>query len=252
MRNETYDMFVEKFKLKKTTDDCYTPEPVYNVIADWVAHEYGIDAKNFVRPFYPGGNYENFDYSEDCVVVDNPPFSILSQILQFYLYYGIKFFLFGQAKTIFHYGKYPLCIIGTGADIVFENGASISISFLTNLESPGVRSAPELYAKIKETQAPKDPLPKYEYPPEVLTFYKLQLLSKKGINIKIDKKDMGYINTLDSQRMHKKSIYGAGFLLSKVAAVKVSEAVEAEKTKEITYWALSDREREIVKSLDAN
>lgn len=33
---EDYDGFVEKFKPKKTTDDCYTPPLVYEAIADWV------------------------------------------------------------------------------------------------------------------------------------------------------------------------------------------------------------------------
>ena len=73
-----YDGFVEKFKPKKTTDDCYTPEPVYNAVRDWVVEEYGLDASKFVRPFYPNGDYENYDYPDDCVVVDNPPFSILA------------------------------------------------------------------------------------------------------------------------------------------------------------------------------
>ena len=26
-KNETYDEFIEKFKPRKTTDDCYTPKP---------------------------------------------------------------------------------------------------------------------------------------------------------------------------------------------------------------------------------
>lgn len=33
-RNETYEKFVEKFKPKKTTDDCYTPPEVYKLIKD--------------------------------------------------------------------------------------------------------------------------------------------------------------------------------------------------------------------------
>ena len=34
--NEIYEEFVEKFKPKKTTDDCYTPPEVYKLIKDWV------------------------------------------------------------------------------------------------------------------------------------------------------------------------------------------------------------------------
>ncbi len=34
---EDYEGFVEKFKPKKTTDDCYTPEPVYEAIKGGVS-----------------------------------------------------------------------------------------------------------------------------------------------------------------------------------------------------------------------
>lgn len=53
--NEEYNEFLKKFEQKKTTDDCYTPEVVYEAVADWVSQEYGEDRQNFVRPFYPGG-----------------------------------------------------------------------------------------------------------------------------------------------------------------------------------------------------
>lgn len=32
--HETYEEFVEKFKPKKTTDNCYTPPEVYKLIKD--------------------------------------------------------------------------------------------------------------------------------------------------------------------------------------------------------------------------
>lgn len=53
--NEEYNEFLKKFEQKKTTDDCYTPELVYEAVADWVSEEYGEERQNFVRPFYPGG-----------------------------------------------------------------------------------------------------------------------------------------------------------------------------------------------------
>lgn len=53
--DEDYKEFLEKFKLKHTTDDCYTPDIVYDAILSWVADEYGIDKAKVVRPFYPGG-----------------------------------------------------------------------------------------------------------------------------------------------------------------------------------------------------
>lgn len=36
---ESYEEFIEKFKPKKTTDDCYTPPSVYAVIRDWACKE---------------------------------------------------------------------------------------------------------------------------------------------------------------------------------------------------------------------
>ena len=80
--NEEYNQFLDKFEPKKTTDDCYTPDNIYNAVADWVAEEYGINREKFIRPFYPGGDYQNEEYADDCVVVDNPPFSIIAEIIR--------------------------------------------------------------------------------------------------------------------------------------------------------------------------
>ena len=100
-KGETYDQFVDKFKPKLTTDDCYTPDAVYDAVAGWVAKEYKLDQSDFVRPFWPGGDYESYDYPEGCVVVDNPPFSILSKIVRFYDSRKIRFFLWAPALTLF-------------------------------------------------------------------------------------------------------------------------------------------------------
>lgn len=43
-----------------------------------------MGGRTIVRPFWPGGDYEDFDYPTGCVVIDNPPFSILSKIVRFY------------------------------------------------------------------------------------------------------------------------------------------------------------------------
>ena len=125
-----YGGFVEKFKPKKTTDDCYTPEIVYSAIADWVANEYHLNKADFVCPFYPGGDYERFDY-DNKIVVDNPPFSILSEIIKFYYDKNIRFFLFAPTLTLCRYGDYCTVLpIGTG--ITYENGAVVNTSFATN------------------------------------------------------------------------------------------------------------------------
>ena len=53
--NDEYNEFLDKFEEKKTTDDCYTPQNVYDGIADYVAEHYGLKRDRFIRPFYPGG-----------------------------------------------------------------------------------------------------------------------------------------------------------------------------------------------------
>lgn len=121
---EKYRDFVDKFKPKKTTDDCYTPPPVYDAVADYVRRYYKLEGRNFVRPFYPGGDFENYQYQPDDVVVDNPPFSIMTKIITFYIQRKIPFFLFAPGLMI-HYVKDNCTFIGCGVDVIYENGANV-------------------------------------------------------------------------------------------------------------------------------
>ncbi|MFR0556541.1 hypothetical protein [Pseudoscardovia radai] len=61
----------------------------------WVGDDVPI-----VRPFWPGTDYERAQYPDGCVVVDNPPFSILAKIIRFYQAHGIRFFLFAPRPDI--------------------------------------------------------------------------------------------------------------------------------------------------------
>ena len=51
--NEEYNEFLDKFEAPKTTDDCYTPENIYNVIAEWVEKEYGVKKRSLCSAFFP-------------------------------------------------------------------------------------------------------------------------------------------------------------------------------------------------------
>lgn len=94
-----YDGFCEKFKPKKTTDDCYTPENVYETVRRWAVNRYALEGAEIVRPFWPGGDYEAADYPEGCAVIDNPPFSILANIVAWYNAHDVRFFLFAPSLT---------------------------------------------------------------------------------------------------------------------------------------------------------
>ena len=91
-----YEGFVDKFKPKLTTDDCYTPQEVYDTILDWLKKKANIEGLKIIRPFWPGGDFEKQEYPNDCIVVDNPPFSILSKIVSFFSDRNIFFSYFAH------------------------------------------------------------------------------------------------------------------------------------------------------------
>ena len=252
---ETYEEFVEKFKTKKTTDDCYTPEGIYDVIRDYVVEKYNLQGRPVVRPFWPGGDYKNFDYPEDCVVIDNPPFSILSQILDFYVEKRIEFFLFAPQLTVMSSAGSRCNIVITGNQIIYENKAVVATSFVTNLGEFKIDVDSALYRIVQDVVDAENQKMKrlrYSYPDEVLTATTIQKLAGRGVDLRIREEDCFFIRILDNQRKAKKSLYGAGFLLSEKATAEKREAEkrEAEKNKTIV-WELSDREREIIERLGA-
>lgn len=251
-----YEVFLEKFEIKKTTDDCYTPGNIYSVVADWVCREYGVDKNCFVRPFYPGGDYESFQYNDGCIVVDNPPFSIISKIIDFYDKNNIDFFLFAPALTLLSPVSEGYCGISVGASITYDNGAKVSTSFATNLEDNRARSCPELYNLITEANKENErkihrELPKYEYPNNVVTSTFLQKLSKYGVSFCVPKNQSKRISALDAQREHKKTIFGNGLLVSDRMAFEkaAAEKAAAEKENKIC-WELSEREKTLVVALN--
>lgn len=261
---ETYEEFVEKFKPKKTTDDCYTPPGVYAVIKDFACKEYGIDPAKIVRPFYPGGDYENFDYPEGAVVLDNPPFSILSRICGFYLNRGIPFFLFAPSLTAFsgRANNMRMNHIICDCSIEYENGAIVRTSFVTSYGGDIIaQTEPRLTKLVNDEverlrRTKKVQLPKYTYPDNIVTAAMLQRYSHYGVDFKIHKKDCAPIYALDAQRSTGKTIFGSGLLLSdrlaaEHAAVRKAAAEKAAATK-LKLWKLSSREMAIVEHLNAH
>ena len=249
-KNESYEEFVEKFKPKRTTDDCYTPEGIYEAVKDYVVEKYNLQNCPVVRPFWPGGDYENFNYPEDCVVIDNPPFSILAQILDFYVEKQIDFFLFAPQLTVMSSAG-PRCnIVITGNQIVYENKAVVATSFVTSLGEFKIDVDFELYRKIQDVvdaDNKKMKRLKYSYPDEVLTTTTIQKLAGRGVDLRIKEEDCFFTRALDDQKRMKKTLYGAGFLLSEKAT---AEKKAAEKNQTIA-WKLSDREKKIIEQLGA-
>lgn len=251
-----YKLFVDKFKPKKTTDDCYTPPEVYEVIKQWVLEEVPqIRELRIVRPFYPGGDYKAEDYT-GAVVIDNPPFSILAEIKRFYLDRGVPFFLFAPALTLLSTDSKRLTSIVANCPVTYHNGAVVSTSYVSNLfGDTALILAPELARRVKEAQqAVKAPnaQPRYEYPPNVVTGATLNKYIVRGISLRVPREEVHFTRALDSMRKVGKGLYGSGFIVSDRVA-KILQSAPKEPPKEPpTYWELSDREQEIIRQLNGD
>ena len=209
---EDYDGFVDKFEAKKTTDDCYTPEKVYDAILDFVGTLCPLEGKEIVRPFFPGGDFVNYEYPKDCIVVDNPPFSILSKIVRFYSAHDVPFFLFGPALTLFTAPDCDVTYIIADADIIYDNGAVVRTGFVTNL-CPDIRiwCCPQLKQAIAKAQkTPSKQKKGFVYPDNIVTAATLGKIAAHQTELIIYKRSCQYIHDSDSAKSQGRSLYGGG------------------------------------------
>ena len=262
--NDDYNEFLDKFEQPKTTDDCYTPDNIYEAVAEYASEISGISRAKFVRPFYPGGDYECEKYPGGCAVVDNPPFSILAKIVDFYTEKAIPFFLFAPGLSALGYTRRQgVTAICTYEGITYENGASVATSFVTNMVGPDVvaMTAPALSADInrlnkENEQARSKPVPKYSFPVELITSAKLGYLSKYGQDVKVLRDESIFVRTLDAMKeAGAAGIFGSGYLLSEKAAAEKAAAEKAAAEKAAaekaaaTRWPLSEREQALIHAL---
>ena len=262
-----YESYVAKFtENPKTTDDTFTPRDVYEAVLKYVGEVVDLTGKQILRPFYPGGDYRNAEYPEDGIVIDNPPFSIFTEIVKFYTATGIPFFLFGQGKTIMCCVKYCTAVIVTDL-LTYENGARIYTNFASNLFGDTIiMTAPRLNDLIFScpSQNVKANLASYNYPPELLSFSQMQTICRGGVEFAVKRSECQIVKNLDN---HPKSLFGEHILLSSAKAEEKESAktlaqeqakVKAEERERkraelagmVGVIPLSQRERRIVERLD--
>ena len=263
-RWEDYEAFVGKFETARTTDDCQTPAEVYGVVAEYAKAEcprIGA-AKRILRPFWPGADYTSLIYEEGDAVVDNPPFSILTQIVRFYSGRDIPFFLFAQGLTLFSVAAGEAQYVCTNASITYENGAKVLTSFVTNALPGGVkiRTAPGLKRRIEAAHRVKAKFqaPKYIYPAGTFTLQDIRRMEAADAVVDITRAE--FVRGLDSQKKVGKAIYGGGFLIAESEVRKMAEAERRAKGARAAApdyepepppieWELSERERAIINRL---
>ena len=270
-----YEAFVEKFKPKKTTDDCYTPPYIYDTVLQWLRRNADLEGREIIRPFWPGGDYKAVDYPEGCVVVDNPPFSILAEIKRFYLERGIRFFLFAPHLTLFSTDSAEVSYIIANTTVRYENGATVCTDFVTNLpefaeygiigEASLKEELESVQRKALQEKGEKKVFPNYAYPSHLVTTSSVACLINAGLTVRIPRKEMLFVRRLDSQVAKGKGVFGGGFLTSNRMAEKLkaeklkaeklkaeklkAEKLKAEKLKATHQWQLSERELELIKKL---
>lgn len=254
---EDYEGFVKKFEAKKTTDDCYTPPTIYEIVKDWTVKRFGLNGAKIIRPFKPGGDFINEDYSGDCVVIDNPPFSILKKICDFYNARGIRFFLFCPGLTSICKGCTFVAVAG---QITYENGANVNTCFVTNLAGDLIAmTAPDLSKSLNEennrlSKLNKKVLSKVAYPPQVLRAFGLQSLARYGVHYEVRASE-GAVRS----KVCDYNAFGSSVLLSDEATekrIKAEEDARRVKFEEIraekTTLQLSQTDRNIINSLNKN
>ena len=248
-----YEKFISKFKAAKTTDDCYTPQAIYEAVVDYVFRKGNLpEDTEIVRPFRPGGDYTNEEYPEGCVVIDNPPFSILSKIVRFYVARGIKFFLFAPALTLFSSSSSSYCTkIVCGVSVTYANKAKVSTSFLTNIFGDNaIICDNELYRIIKEiddrlTGEQSKELRKINYPDNVVSSALLGKIAKR-ISYIIPVSEIKPINSAGGV-----AIFGGGYMLSTKAAAEKAAAEKAAAEKAAAECVrLTPQELRMIDELD--
>lgn len=254
MNSKEYYNWLQKFEKRTTSDDTFTPPLVYDVVLDYVdKHILNLDNLTVERPFYPDGDYQAAakNYDDSTVVIDNPPFSILAKITDFYIKNNVKFFLFAPALTVFgpmRNRNYTAII--APAKITYDNGAAVDTCFVTNLLGDvRAMTAPKLYNALNTLEQQKPKLPKYEYPPNILMANNLHKLCKAGIEFSVGFDESTFISQLDSQKEHKKTLFGGGLLISDNKA-KELQTKELQAKEYSMVWGLSSRELKLIAQLE--
>lgn len=198
--HESYEDFIERTTGRnKTSDDCYTPDCVMQEVFDYVARRWDLDPARFVRPFYPGGDYEHFEYPDGCVVVDNPPFSIIASIERFYLDRGQRFFLFAPGLVMCNKASKDCLHIVINREVKFTNGHCQRIGFVTNLPSPNVLEYEPAFDGIGR---PTNPRAKLTHSPRLWTVSRVH---KERTNVPRDQVE--WVN-----KENGRDLFGAGYM----------------------------------------
>lgn len=245
MKGETYEQFVEKFKPKKTTDDCYTPEDVFNVILDYFMRELftplGFSYDDVIRPFWPGKDYTSEDYTGK-IVIDNPPFSCLKEIRNFFKEKHIPAVLFCDSRYICQYISDGFNVYVMPGAITYENGAKVATSFITNVDAHAceVRTAPALTKAIESCESQKSKeKSNNNYPEQVITASMLRAIAKDSEN----EHTISLQKCVRVSSINGRQIYGSALIVPRGTFKGIMETINNVETNEKAKKEKREREK---------
>lgn len=114
---------------------------IRNCVKNHVLSTYSSTLSGYtaIEPFYNGDDYTAIDYTNK-VVVDEPPFNQIMDILNYYRTNGVYFFLYIPALCdITELTRHKRTLIDTGATLIKQNDVTTFTSFITNLEPSNVK-----------------------------------------------------------------------------------------------------------------
>ena len=240
-----------------STDECYTPPAVYDVVLDYAVDRYQLQGKHVVRPFVPSGNYQQYVYDKNDVVIDNPPFSMTTEITKWYINHDIPFFLFinGQYAVSISRGLHgKATVIATNTNASFyhkSNNKLIKLGFVTNLEPKNIvlRGDVALTDKLNGL-VKKKVLKKYKYPKNIIRNSDVLTAINRGVELKLTTNNCIFEDRMDYHKKHKLSgVVGGCYLVDDNVYNEYKSAME--KVPPSTHpVTLSEREKGIVKKLN--
>lgn len=208
MTAEEYFEWLRKFERKHTTDECYTPPAVYEEIKNYVVKFFGLEDKTIERPFYPNGDYKKAaeSYDENTVVIDNPPFSLTTDIVKTYQAMRIKFLIFTQMKTALYHIDKGVSVWFMPHNIVYDGGIKVCTAFMTNLEKEQcIRTVPGLISPPSPQKKPKN-----YYPDNLYIASHFCSMSRAGAALMIPISPEMSRGTFVDKNRGKVQIYGRG------------------------------------------
>ena len=245
-----------------SADECYTPPDVYDTVLDYAVERYHLQGKHIVRPFIPGGDYQKYVYDKNDVVIDNPPFSITTKIVNGYIDHNIPFFLFinglyGVSLSRGLPGK--ATVIATNASVSFYHKAgvkNIKLGFVTNLEPKNiiVRGDATLTNRLNGLLTKKS-FKRYHYPENFLKNNDILSALQRNVELKLTTDNCLFEDNLDYHKAHtngksqRLSVFGGGYLVNDKLYNEFKDSLKQDLPG--TYCVtLSTREQKIIEQLN--